>query len=114
MNKWIKKNDRVVVITGNDKGKAGLVLARKEDKVIVQGINLRKKHLKKSQQNKMGQIVEMEMPIHISNVAYCNSDDKPIKVKLKLDETQKKLIYLDNGKEVVLRTINQKEKNKNV
>jgi large subunit ribosomal protein L24 len=109
MNKWIKKNDRVVVISGNDKGKAGLVLSRKGDKVIVQGVNFRKKHLKRTQQSKTGQILEMEMPIHISNVAYCTSDDKPLKTKIKIEQNTKKLIYLDNGKEVVLRTIKQKE-----
>ncbi|MFA6118378.1 MAG: 50S ribosomal protein L24 [Parachlamydiales bacterium] len=110
MSKWIKKNDRVVVITGNDKGKAGLVLARKEDRVVVQGINLRKKHMKRNQQTKSAQIVEMEMPIHISNVAFCTSDDKPIKAKIKLEKEEKKLIYFDNGKEVVLRTVKQKDK----
>lgn len=104
MSKLIKKNDRVVVIAGNEKGKAGVVLAKKGDKVIIQGINLRKKHMKKTQQKQAAQIMEMEMPVHISNVAFCNSDDKPIKVKVKVEADKSKLVYMDKGKEVVLRT----------
>ena len=104
MSKLIKKNDRVVVITGNDKGKAGVVLSKNEDKVVVQGINMRKKHMKRTQQTQAAQILEMEMPIHISNVAFCNSNDEPVKVKVKVEKDSKKLVYMDNGKEVVLRT----------
>jgi len=110
MSKWIKKDDRVVVISGNDRDKAGVVLARKKDKVIVQGINIRKKHMKRTQKTQAAQIVEMEMPVHISNVAMCSSDDKPIKVKVKIQKGEKKLIYLDKGKEVVLRKIKTIEK----
>ena len=110
MSKWIKKDDRVVVIAGNDKGKAGQVLVKKDDKVVVQGINLRKKHMKRTQQTQAAQIVEMEMPIHISNVAFCTSDDRPVKVKVKKDDKARKLIYFDKGKEVVLRIIKQKAK----
>lgn len=103
MSKWIKKNDRVVVIAGNDKGKAGVVLAKKGDRVVIQGINIRKKHMKKTQQAQSAQIVEMEMPIHISNVAFCNSNDERIKVKVKVEKDKSNLIYMDKGKEVVLR-----------
>jgi large subunit ribosomal protein L24 len=46
MSKWIRKGDLVKVIAGNDKGKAGQVIARAEDRVLVQGINIRKKHMK--------------------------------------------------------------------
>lgn len=103
MSKWIKKNDRVVVITGNDKGKAGVVLARNGDRVVIQGINLRKKHMKRTSQTQSAQIVEMEMPIHISNVAFCNSSDEPIKVKVKVEKDKSQLVYMDKDKEVVLR-----------
>lgn len=47
MKSWIKKDDKVLVIAGNDKGKTGVVLACGADKVLVKGINVRKKHLKK-------------------------------------------------------------------
>lgn len=104
MSKLIKKDDRVIVIAGNDKGKTGVVLARKDNKVVIQGINLRKKHMKRTQKTQAAQIVEMEMPIHISNVAFCSNDNKPVKVKVKIEKDKKKLIYVDKGKEVVLRT----------
>lgn len=113
MSKWIRKDDRVVVITGNDKGKTGMVLARKKDKVVVQGVNLRKKHMKRTQQTQAAQIIEMEMPIHISNIAFCGGEARPVKVKVKIEKDKKKLVYSDKGKEVVLRE--QKiNRNKNV
>jgi large subunit ribosomal protein L24 len=66
----IRKNDNVMVIAGNDKGKTGKVLKvfRKDSRVIIEGINLRKRHTKPSQTNPQGGILEKESPIHISNV----------------------------------------------
>lgn len=67
-NKKIKKGDRVVAISGNFRGQFGTVLSKQGDKVIVQGLNIRKKHVKPSQQNQRGGIIELEKPIHISNL----------------------------------------------
>ena len=66
----IKKDDSVIVITGKDKGKKGKVTRAfpKENKVIVEGINVRKKHQRARRQGSKGQIVEMAMPINVSNV----------------------------------------------
>jgi large subunit ribosomal protein L24 len=66
----IKKNDEVLVISGANKGKKGLVIKVFPDKfkVIVNGVNIRKKHEKPNKVNQNGGIVEKEMPIHISNV----------------------------------------------
>jgi len=66
----IKKDDNVTVITGKDKGKSGKVLRAlpREDKVIVEGLNMRKRHQKSRQEGKKGQIVELAHPIHVSNV----------------------------------------------
>lgn len=66
----IKKGDKVQVITGAYKGTVAEVLKvlPKEDKVIVEGVNIAKKHLKPTQANPDGGIVEKEMPIHVSNV----------------------------------------------
>ncbi len=66
----IKKNDEVLVISGEYKGKKGLVIKVFPDKskVIVNGVNIRKKHEKPNKTNQNGGIVEKEMPIHISNV----------------------------------------------
>ena len=67
---FVKKGDKVKVITGKDKNKEGVVLAAlpKKDKVIVEGVNIVKKHQKPSQTAPQGGIVEMEAPIHVSNV----------------------------------------------
>jgi len=66
----VKKNDEVVVISGSDKGKRGRVIAvvGKKSRVIVEGARMIKKHMRKSQQNPQGAIVEREGTIHISNV----------------------------------------------
>lgn len=106
MSKWLKKDDRVVVISGNDKGKTGTILQKKEDRVIVSGVNVRKKHMKRTQQNQSAQIVEMERPIHISNVNFCTEGGKAVSVKVRFGtEGQKELYYSDQGKETVLRQI---------
>lgn len=82
MSKWIKKGDRVLVIAGNDKGKSGEVLSRGEDRILVQGVNVRKKCLKPTQQTQgKGRIIEMEVPVHISNVCLCDKDGKRMQVK---------------------------------
>ena len=67
----IKKGDKVKVISGKDKGKSGTVVRAlpKENKVVVEGIAIAKRHLKKRGSNESGQIVERAMPIHVSNVA---------------------------------------------
>ena len=66
----IKVGDKVRVITGSNKGKEGKVskVLRSESRVIVEGINLVKKHVKPSRTNETGGILETEAPIHISNV----------------------------------------------
>ena len=66
----VKKGDKVVVISGKDKGKQGEVLAAfpKKDRVLVEGVNVVKKHSKPSQVNPQGGIVSQEAPIHVSNV----------------------------------------------
>ena len=66
----IKKNDIVMVIAGNDRGKTGKVLKvfPKNSRVIIEGINMRKRHSKPSQKNPQGGILEIEAPVHASNV----------------------------------------------
>ncbi len=66
----IRKNDNVMVISGNDNGKTGKVLKvfPKNNRVIVEGINLRKRHTKPSQKSPQGGIIEKEAPINASNV----------------------------------------------
>lgn len=66
----IKKDDKVIVITGKDKGKSGTVVKAipKENKVIVSGVNVLKVHQKPRKSGEKGQIVDKNMPIHVSNV----------------------------------------------
>ena len=66
----IKKNDMVMVIAGNDRGKTGKILKvfPKNNRVIIEGINIRKRHTKPNQKNPQGGILEKEASIHVSNV----------------------------------------------
>ena len=71
----IRKSDNVMVISGNDKGKTGKVLKvfPKVSRIIVEGINLRKRHTKPTQKSPQGGILEKESPIHVSNVMLIDS-----------------------------------------
>ena len=66
----IKKNDSVIVISGNYKGKTGKVLKvfPSQERIIIEGVNLRKRHTKPNQKNPQGGIIEKESPIHVSNI----------------------------------------------
>jgi large subunit ribosomal protein L24 len=74
----VKNGDEVVVITGKEKGKRGKIISvlTKKSRVIVEGVNIQKKHLRKSQQNPNGSIVEREGSIHVSNVMKAEKYDK--------------------------------------
>jgi large subunit ribosomal protein L24 len=105
-SKKIRTGDKVIAIAGNNKGLMGTVLSKQGDKVIVQGLNVRKKHVKPTEANQKGGIIELEKPIHISNVKVVNADDKP--VKLSVRESKKggrELVYKSEGKDVVHRSI---------
>ncbi len=106
MSRWIRKGDQVIVIAGNDKGKTGEVLSLSEDRVLIQGVNVRKKHLKRTQESQGGRIVDMEVPIHISNVSLCTKEGKPLRVKVKIKaDGARDLVYTEAGKEVVYRSV---------
>lgn len=67
----IKKGDKVKVITGKDKGKSGVVVRAfpKNDKVLIDGVNIKKVHRRPRKQNEKGKIIDQATPIHVSNVA---------------------------------------------
>lgn len=91
----IKKNDTVVVIGGKERGKRAKVLKvfPQEGKVIVEGLNLVKKHAKKRRQQDQAGIIELEAPIHISNImVYCPKCKKPVRVGFKTENNTKKRI----------------------
>lgn len=105
-HKWIKKGDKVLVICGNDRGKVGEVIAKKDTRVLVQGVNVRKRHMKSRDQNRKSEIVSIERPIHVSNVALCDAEGKKLKLKPKIGKDgSKELVYFDNDKEVSYRTL---------
>jgi len=105
-SKKIRKGDKVVAIAGNDRGQIGSVLAVVGEKAVVQGLNIRKKHVKPSQQNQRGGIVELEKPIHISNLKLCDQDGKPMKVKVHTEKNgDRKLVHTVDGKQVVHRSV---------
>ena len=82
----IKKNDKVMVMTGKDKGKTGRVLHvfPEQEKVLVEKINLAKKSRRKTQQDQQGGFVEIEVPIHISNVMLVDKDGKRTRAGVKV------------------------------
>ena len=90
----IKKDDKVKVLTGKDKGKIGKVLkvVKKTNRVIVENINVVKVHQKPTQANPQGGIVEKTMPIQISNLmVMCNSCVKPTRIGMKQLEDGKRV-----------------------
>lgn len=90
----VKKDDTVIVISGKDKGKKGRIIAAfpRENRVLVEGVNMIKKHAKPSQQNPQGGILNQEAPIHVSNVMPVDpKSGKPTRVGYKV---------LDNGNKV--------------
>jgi large subunit ribosomal protein L24 len=107
MSKWIRKGDQVKVIAGNDKGKIGEVLGREEERVLVKGVNIRKKHLKRTERSQGARIIEMEVPIHVSNVALCDKEGKILKVKVRQEKKdgQRELVYKAGNKETVYRAV---------
>ena len=108
MNK-IRKGDKVIVITGRDKGKRGTVVLRKDDShVVVEGINVVKKHVKPNpMKGEEGGIITKEMPIHQSNIAIFNAaTGKADRVGIKLladpntNKTTKVRVFRSSGEEI--------------
>ncbi len=101
MNK-IKKGDTVVVLTGKDKGRSGTVLEMitKTDRVLVQGINMVKRHTKQSQTSEGG-IVQKEASIHISNLAVAGKDGKPTRVGIKTNDDGKRVRFAKKSGELI-------------
>jgi large subunit ribosomal protein L24 len=101
----IKKGDKVIVITGRDKGKQGEVLRvlRAESRVIVQGVHIVKRHTRQSAGNPGG-IVEKESAIHVSNVAHVDpKSGKPTRVGFKtLDDGRKVRVARRSGENIDL------------
>lgn len=99
----IKKGDNVIVLTGRDKGKTGAVVRAlpTENKVIVQGVNVAKRHTRQSPTSQGG-IVEKELPIHVSNVAFIDpKSNKPTRVGYKTVDGNSKVRVARRSGEVI-------------
>ncbi len=105
-SKKIRKGDRVIAISGNSKGQVGTVQACIGDKIVVEGLNMRKKHIKPSRDVPKGRIIDLEMPINVSNLKLIAEDNLPIKTKVRVNEqNERHLVYRSGGQEVVYRSV---------
>jgi len=98
----IRKGDKVVVLSGRDKGRTGEVFEVRptDNTALVRGINMVRRHQKQTQ-NQEGGIVSKEAPIHLSNIAYLGKDGKPTRVGFKIQADGKKVrIAKSSGAEI--------------
>lgn len=99
----IKKGDNIIVLAGKDKGKKAKVLRAlpKENKVIVEGVNMVKKHQAARQKSKKGEVIEKTLPIHVSNVAIVDSKTgKSTRVGYKIEGDKKIRIARKSGQKI--------------
>ncbi|ADU12637.1 MULTISPECIES: 50S ribosomal protein L24 [Asticcacaulis] len=98
----VKKGDKVVVLTGKDKGRTGTVLKvlPTENRVVVQGINVVQRHTRASQTNPQGGIINKEASLHLSNVAVADANGKPTRVGFRV-EGDKKVRFAKSTGEVI-------------
>jgi len=89
----VKKGDRVVILSGKDKGKEGIILEARPSvgKVLVEGVNQVKKHVRPSAQDAKGGIKTIEAPIHASNVMLLAKDGKPVRTAIRPDASGKRI-----------------------
>ncbi|MHB8286798.1 MAG: 50S ribosomal protein L24 [Caulobacteraceae bacterium] len=98
----IKKGDNVILLAGKDKGRTGVVLAvfPKDERVLVEGLNIVKRHTKASQSDPQGGIKTKEAPVHLSNVANVDSNGKATRVGFRV-EGDKKVRFAKTTGEVI-------------
>ncbi len=100
----IKKNDTVLIVTGKEKGKKGRVISvePKKDKILIERINIIKRHMKPSKKYSQGGIIEKEAPLHISNVMLvCSKCEKPTRIGNTILSDGKKARVCKKCKEVI-------------
>jgi large subunit ribosomal protein L24 len=101
----IRKGDTVKVIAGKDKGKIGTILMtlKDTDQVVIEGVNVAKRHQKNKQSKSQGQIIEKSMPIHVSNVGLMEGD-KTVRVGYMIegegDKAKKVRVARPSGKKI--------------
>ncbi len=88
----IKKGDNILIISGKDKGRTAKVLKSfpKESKILVEGINLKKKHVKPKKQGEKGQVIQMPAPLDVSNIKFiCPKCSKAVRIGYKVEKDRK-------------------------
>ena len=98
----IKKGDRVIVLSGKDKGKTGDVTQAlpRDGMVVVSGVNVHVRHTKPSQGNPQGGLVRSEAPMHVSKVAHVTSDGKPTRVRFEMQDGKKVRVAVKTGSKI--------------
>jgi large subunit ribosomal protein L24 len=98
----LKKDDQVIVIAGKDKGKSGKILRidTKKARVVVEGVNMVKKAVKKKNAQDRGGIVEIEASLHISNVQIADKGGKPARITYKIEGDAKTRVSAKTGDKV--------------
>lgn len=98
----LKKGDTVVIIAGKDKGKTGKVEAvlAELNRVVVEGVNAYKKHVKPSAKNPSGGVIEAHRPLHASNVMLLDENNKPTRVSYTIEGKDKVRVARTTGKAV--------------
>ncbi len=97
----IKQGDTVKVIAGKDKGKTGTILStlKETDQVVIEGVNVAKRHQKNKRARSQGQIIEKSMPIHVSNVSLMEGD-KTVRAGYMMEGGKKVRISRASGKKI--------------
>ncbi|TKD52964.1 50S ribosomal protein L24 [Sphingomonas baiyangensis] len=98
----IKKGDRVIVLSGKDKGKTGEVVRSmpREDKVVVSGVNVAVRHKKPSQAEPQGGLERSEAPLHVSKVAHVTGDGKATRVRFETRDGKKVRVAVKTGEAI--------------
>lgn len=99
MARHVRSGDEVIVTAGKDKGKRGKVMRviTKQDRVIIDGVNVRRKHVKPTQSNPQGGVVSVAMPIHISNVSPVDANKKATRVRFEDKDGAKVRVAVTTG-----------------
>jgi large subunit ribosomal protein L24 len=98
----IKKGDRVVLLTGKDKGRTGNVakVMPKDSRVVISGLNMVQRHTRPSQSDPQGGIKHKEASVHVSNVAIVDSNGKPTRVGFKIEDGKKVRVAKTTGETI--------------
>lgn len=105
----LRKGDEVAVLAGNDKGKTGKILSFRGDRVVVSGVNIRKKHSKPTQQDQKGRRIDIECGVHISNVKLF-VQERAVKMRVRAHPSgEREIYYKEGGSDSSYRMIKKKK-----